>query len=38
MDGDRPKAEVFTEIDKLLSELQEEETNKVGATVAVRSL
>ncbi|KAH8966999.1 hypothetical protein BDL97_03G054900 [Sphagnum fallax] len=28
VDGDRPKAEVFTEIDKLLSELQEGETNK----------
>jgi hypothetical protein len=38
VDGDRPKAEVFTEIDKLLSELQEGETNKVGATIAVRSL
>jgi len=38
VDGDRPKAEVFTEIDKLLSELQERETNKVGATIAVRSL
>ncbi len=38
MDGNRPKAEVFAEIDKLLLELQEGETEEVGATIAMRSL
>lgn len=38
VDGNRPKAEVFAEIDKLLLELQEGETEEVGATIAARSL
>ncbi|KAH8934037.1 hypothetical protein BDL97_18G062700 [Sphagnum fallax] len=38
VDGNRPKAEVFAEIDKLLLELQEGETEEVGATIATRSL
>lgn len=38
MDGNRPKAEVFAEIDKLLLELQEGETEEIGATIAAGNL
>jgi hypothetical protein len=37
VDGNRPKAEVFAEIEKLISELQEGVTAEVSAPIGARS-
>lgn len=37
VDGNRPKAEVFAEIEKLISELQEGVTEEVSAPIGARS-
>jgi hypothetical protein len=37
VDGNRPKGEVFAEIEKLISELQERVTEEVSAPVGARN-